>query len=128
MLNPARANSWTVASWSEPLGIPSLSFISALNYLEETRALAGVADVAVTETFHLHEHRVVVAVGEHFDDLQLVARRFAFHPQRVARAAEEGREAGLLREGQCFLVHESHHQHFGALGVLNDRRDQPVQL
>ena len=64
---------------------------------EKTGALAGVADVAVAQPLHLHQHRVVVAVDEHLDDLEPVARGLALHPELVARAAEEGGEAGAPR-------------------------------
>src|SRR3954447_15720319 len=98
MLNPARPNSWMVASCSEPFGMPSLSFIVCLPRacsavpvarvcvtrsclrdpsgcrLDETGPLAGVADIAVAEALHLQQHGVVVAIGEQLGDLQAVAR------------------------------------------------------
>src|SRR3954451_24687605 len=112
MLNPARAKSRIVASCRDPLGIPSLSFMRgdlvcacewvSSDRLEEAGALAGVTDIAVTQPLHLQQHRVIVAVGEHLNDLQAVAGGFALHPQRVASAAEEGGEAGLLGQRERF--------------------------
>src|SRR4051794_24463925 len=112
MLNPARAKSCTVASCREPLGMPSLSFIAGrfqsrssrrslrlrpFQRLEEAGSLAGVADVAVTLALHLQQHRVVVAIGEHFEHFEAVAGRLAFHPELVPGAAEEGGKSGCLR-------------------------------
>src|SRR5689334_19143949 len=146
MLKPARANSWIVASWSEPFGMPSFSVIAefhrsarrAKNGLSsalvvdqrsrETAARSGMADVAVAVPLHLEQHRIVVAVDEKGDDLERVARRLAFRPERLPRAAEEGGQAGAARRGERRLVHEADHQHFRALRVLDDRRDEPVQF
>ena len=103
MLKPARANSWIVASCSDPFGMPSLMSDvmcrslsgSRRTLAEEARPLAGVADVAVAEPRHLQQHRVLVAVDEQLaSTLQPVAGRLPLGPQRVARAAEERREAG----------------------------------
>src|SRR3989338_6191338 len=129
-LKPARAKSWTVASCSEPLGMPSLSFIiKALRSLvgqlsEEARSLARMAHVAVALPDDLHQHRVVVAIDEDVDDLEPVARCFALHPQRVARAAEEGGEAGASRQRERLFIHETDHQDLGGLRVLNHGRNQ----
>ena len=71
MLKPARANSWTVASCSEPFGMPSFECghgYSSL-VLKQVRC-AGVADVAVAQPLDLDEHRVVVAVHQQVDDLE----------------------------------------------------------
>src|SRR4051794_38147142 len=131
MLKPARAKSWTVASCSEPFGIPSFRVIvtapwpappreglarsaSALLLLVqrsvETGPRAGVAHVAVAEPPYFQQHGVVIAIDQDLGDRELVARGLAFHPQLVARAAEERREPGALRFGERDLVHETHHQ------------------
>src|SRR4051794_28900157 len=117
MLKPARANSWTVASCSEPLGMPSFSFIasppihhhahrghqgkhrtissvvSSVSFVliqrSKTCSRAGVADVAVAEALHLQQHGVIVAIDQELDHLELVAGGLALHPQLVAAAAEE---------------------------------------
>src|SRR5829696_8906343 len=103
MLKPARANSCTVASCSEPFGMPSLSNCATLVRLpEKTRPLAGVADVAIAEPRHLEQHRIVIAIDQHVGDLQPVPRRLSLGPQRVARAAEEGRKPGLAGPPQRF--------------------------
>ena len=60
---------------------------------EKARALARMTDESITEPVHLHQHRVVVAIDEDVDDFQAVAGCLAFHPELVARPAEEGREA-----------------------------------
>src|SRR5829696_4365420 len=171
MLNPARAKRCTVASCSEPFGMPSLSVIvvdstrrrpthkpqgsqglissdcvcsalsvatrvrhtysAAFRFIEravETGALAGVADVAVAEPLHFQQHRIVVAVDEDVDDLELVAGGLALHPQLVARAAEEGGVAGAPRFRERDVVHEAHHQHFGAARILDHRWNQSVEF
>ena len=97
-------------------------------HVEEACALARMTDVAVAEPLDLDEHRVVVAIDQHLDDLEPVAGRLALGPQLVARPAEEGGEAGRLRERERLFVHEADHQDLGALRVLDDRRNQPVEL
>src|SRR5215208_3740586 len=101
MLKPARANSWTVASCSEPFGMPSLSFMVlppiqhkgheghqekyptistfvaiasfVLIQRSKTRPCTGVAHVAVAQPLYFHQHGVVVAIDEDLDDLEFVA-------------------------------------------------------
>ena len=110
-------------------GFPFVSLVSiVLIQIAKARPGAGVADVPVAEPPHLEQHRVVVAVDEQVDDFELVAGRFALHPQLVARAAEERREAGAPRLGERDLVHEADHQDFGGLRVLDDGRNQPVEF
>src|SRR5439155_26124125 len=134
MLKPARAKSCTVASCSEPFGIPSLSFISGLAFrelirpLEKTGPLARVTDVAAAKALHPNEHRVLVAIDQEVTDGEPVAGRLALGPQLVARAAEECHIAGLARDVPGFLVHEPDHQHVAAPLVLHDRRYEPVKF
>src|SRR5919107_6057275 len=107
MLNPARANNWTVASCSEPFGMPSFRRGAAMPLRqrpEEARALARVTYVAVAEPCHLHQERVVVAIDQQLRHLQPVARGLPLGPQRVASAAEEGDVAGLPRPVERLLV------------------------
>src|SRR4051794_22123100 len=119
MLNPARANSWIVASCSEPFGIPSLSLATsgprlcrvARQLSVEAGPLAGVAHVPVTQPLHLQQHGIVVAIDQRRGDLETVAGGLALGPQLAARAAEKRREPGLERERQGILVHEPDHQH-----------------
>src|SRR2546422_3863584 len=104
MLKPARAKSCTVASCSEPFGIPSLSFISRLAFRELVRPpekaapLARMTDVAAAKALHAHEHRVLVAVDQQVADREPVAGRLALRPQFVTRAAEERHIAGFARD------------------------------
>src|SRR4051812_34723429 len=158
MLNPARANSWTVASCSEPFGIPSLSFMlftsgsgSGLQPLsgsggplpdrlgvwsltarvqlsKKTRALAGMTHVPVAEPLHPREHGVVVAIHEQRRDLQPIAGGLALGPQRVPGAAEEGGEAGAARDRERLFVHEADHEDLVGLVVLDHGRNQSLQL
>src|SRR3989304_2672246 len=99
MLKPARANSCTVASWSDPFGKPSVSTDGMVasrvigrslrrgrDAAEEARPLSRVAHVAVAETVDAHEHGVVVAVGLDVHDRQLVTGGLALGPERLARA------------------------------------------
>src|SRR5438128_6720245 len=108
MLNPARAKRATVASCSEPLGIPSLSVRAiALRHLpEKAGPRARVADIAVAEPGHLEEHRVVVAIDEQLGHLQAIPRGLTFRPERIARSTEERRKAGRLRFLECLVIHE----------------------
>ncbi len=94
----------------------------------ETGPGARMADIAVAEPLDLHQHRVVVAIDEDVDDLELVARGLALRPQGVARAAEERGVAGALRVGERLLVHEADHQHFRRLGVLDHCGNETVQF
>src|SRR5262245_58808780 len=120
MLNPARANSWIVASWSDPFGIPSLSVAIRLSVLirvlsvaicgqlpEEARSFTGVADVAIAETLHLEQDRVLVAIDAHLGHLQPVAGGLPLHPQLVARSAEEGGKPRRSRPLERLVVHET---------------------
>ena len=95
----------------------------------ETRALAGVADVAVAEALHFEQHRIVVAVDEHGSRPAGGCPRFRPSSTAVLRLRLKNvAKPGLLRQRPGFVVHEADHQHFVALGVLNDRRNQSVQL
>src|SRR6188472_2993469 len=97
MLKPARPNRCTVASCSEPLGMPSLRVraIVLLTFAlggaarrdlsEEAGSLAGVADVAVPEPRHLQQHRVLVAIDQQVGHLQAVSRGLPLRPELVAR-------------------------------------------
>src|SRR5919109_4334907 len=97
MLKPARAKRCTVASCSEPFGMPSFSFISGLasalrepvGVPEKAGPLARVAHVPAAEAFDADEHRVLVAIDQEVPDGEPVARGLALGPERVARAAEE---------------------------------------
>src|SRR5438093_10213973 len=134
MLKPARAKSCTVASCSEPFGIPSLSFISGLAFRELIRPpekagpLARVTDVAAAKALHADEHRVLVAIDQEVADREPVAGRLALRPQLVARAAEERHIAGLTRDVPGLLVHEPDHQHVAGPLVLHDCRYEPVKF
>src|SRR2546425_10140506 len=134
MLKPARAKSCTVASCSEPFGIPSLSFISGLAFRElvrtpeKARPLDGVTDVAAAKALHAHEHGVLVAVDQQVADREPVAGRLTLRPQLVARAAEERHVAGFARDVPGLLVHEPDHQHVAGPLVLHDCRYEPVKF
>src|SRR3990172_13004111 len=100
MLKPARAKSCTVASCSDPFGNPSLSTMTVScprKRCRETTARAGVAHSTVAEAPHLQQDRIVVAIGEHLDDLEAIAGRLALRPQRLPRAGVERRIAGRSR-------------------------------
>ena len=53
---------------------------------------------------------------------------FAFDPELLARAAEEGDIAGFERLGECGFVHEAEHENAPGFVFLNDGRDEPVEL
>src|SRR5262245_49221676 len=136
MLKPARAKSCTVASCSEPFGIPSFSFISGLASAlgepvgppEKAGPLARVTDVPAAEAFDADEHRVLVAVDQQVPDREPVARRLALRPELVAGAAEEGDVTRLAREVPRLLVHEPDHEHLAAPLVLDDGGHEPVKF
>src|SRR5262245_13170464 len=79
-LNPARANSWTVASCNDPLGIPSFSFIGLRQRPKEARALARVTDVAVAKALHLYQHGILIAVDEQRFHLETIPGGLALRP------------------------------------------------
>ena len=57
-----------------------------------------------------------------------MAGAFAFDPELVAGAAEEGDVAGGERFVERFAIHEADHEHAFGGGVLDDGRDQAVLL
>jgi hypothetical protein len=57
-----------------------------------------------------------------------MARRFTFHPELIARAAEERDEAGFNGLAKRLLVHEADHQHAPGLLVLNDGGEDAVEF
>src|ERR1700756_4454488 len=73
---------------------------------------AFVADKAIALDFDAEEQRVVVAVGNGFENAEPVAAGFAFHPELLAGAAPEGDEAGLEGGPVAFRVEEADHEHF----------------
>src|SRR5690242_2543087 len=87
-----------------------------------------MADVAVAEPLHLQQHRIVVAVDEYLLNREAVSRCLSLHPERLARAAEEGGEPAFFGGFERRFVHEAHHQHLAALGVLDDRRDETIEF
>ena len=62
------------------------------------------------------------------DNSEAIAGRFSLHPQLAAGPAEERRESGGDGHVERLLVHESHHQHLRRAFVLDDGRDQSVEL
>jgi hypothetical protein len=87
-----------------------------------------MTNIPIAFSIDFHQHRVIVAVDENLANFETVAGRFAFGPQRVARAAEERDVAALTRDLPRAIVHEADHEHFAAGRILYDCRDQPVQL
>ena len=57
-----------------------------------------------------------------------MAGALAFHPQLVARAAEEGHVAGFDGLAEGFIVHESDHEDTAGLVILDDGGNQAVEL
>src|SRR5215831_1728482 len=111
MLNPARAKSCTVASWSDPLGRPSLSFIvgGLLDLCEKTGPLSRVTYVAFAFAARVHENRVLVAIDQHGLHGKPVAGRLSLGPQSVAGPRKERHVAGLACLRERRFVHETHH-------------------
>ncbi len=59
---------------------------------------------------NFHQQSILVAIQQHINELQVVARRFAFGPEPLFGAAEEGNP--LFAQGfvVSFLVHETQHE------------------
>ena len=105
-----------------------VSFVSIRESPIEAAPLTRVTDVPVTEPLHLHQHRIFIAIDEDRHDFELVPRRFTFHPELLARAAEKRRVAGALRVRERLLVHEPDHQDLRRFGILNHSRHEPIEL
>src|SRR5262245_49510749 len=88
--------------------------LDVLQLAKEAGALAGVADIAVSETRDTKQHGVFIAVLEDTPHLQSIARGLTLGPEFPACAAEERGESGSVRHGKRLLVHESDHEHFAA--------------
>ena len=93
---------------------------------EEAASLAGVACRATW--IDNYQERVPIAVNRHRDYTLGVARRFAFMPQALARAAPKPGLAGLFHFIQGFPVDVSEHQDFPGDAILNYGRHQPVGI
>src|SRR5688572_21653580 len=94
----------------------------------KTRPLARMTGDPVAERHHLQQDGVLVAVHQDPLDLEPVARGLPLGPQRAAAPAEERREAGVARLAQRLVVHEADHQYFAGALVLDDRRNQAIEL
>src|SRR5262249_32217472 len=95
---------------------------------EKTRSVAGVTHVSVTQTLHLDQHCIVVAVDQTRRNRETISRCLPLHPELAARATEERRIPSPFGLIQCLLVHESNHEHLGRLGVLDHGRNKSIQL
>ena len=83
---------------------------------------------AGAERFDSDQHGVLIAIGGDLLDDQTVAGGFTLQPELVARAAEEGGEAGFDGLPKCLFVHEADHQHAAGGVVLNDGGDEAVEF
>src|SRR4026209_607586 len=95
---------------------------------KKTRPLPRVTGHTVAERVDFDQHGVVVAVDEDPLHLEPVPGRLALGPQLAARAAEERGEAGLAGLAQRFVVHEADYQHLAGAIVLDDRRNESIEL
>ena len=93
---------------------------------EEAASLAGVACRATW--IDNYQERVPIAINRHRDYTLGVARRFAFMPQALARAAPKPGLAGLFHFIERLRVDISKHQNFRSHAVLNNRRHQSVVI
>jgi hypothetical protein len=84
--------------------------------------------VSISLTRDFQQQGIVVTIDQHRSDAQAIPRRFPLHPERVARAAEEGGVPRGARAVEGFLVHEAHHQHFRRFVVLNNGGNQSVEF
>ena len=83
---------------------------------------------AVAQPYDPQQHGVIVAVDENPSDCQPIPRRFALHPERASRTAEEGGVARSPRLVEGGLVHEAHHQDLIAVIVLHNGWYQAIEL
>jgi hypothetical protein len=95
---------------------------------EKAAPFARVADVPIALPLGFHQHRVIVAVDEQIPYGEAVAGGFPLGPESVTRAAEERHVARSPRDIPGLLVHEAHHEHFAAPGILHDRGYQTAKL
>jgi len=72
------------------------------------------------------DERVLVAIGEDFDDFLDVAAFFAFVPEPLAAAAEVDGFAEGEGEAEGFLVHEGDHEDGAGDGVDGDGGDEAI--
>jgi hypothetical protein len=93
----------------------------------EAALVAVVADAGPCG-FDAHQHGVLVAIGGDFLHGEAVAGGLALEPELLARAAVEGGETGLDGAAEGFLVHVADHQDAAGIVILDDRRDQSVEL
>src|SRR5207244_1004051 len=76
----------------------------------------------------LDDDGVLVAVDEDLGGVDVVAIILALDPNAPERAAEERDAPGLERSLPRLVVHEGRHQDIAAVGVLDDNRDEAVEL
>jgi len=93
---------------------------------EEAASLAGVTCRAAR--LDNYQERVAIAINRDRDYTLCVARRFAFMPQALARAAPKPGLAGLFHFIQRLPVDVSEHQDFPGDAILNYGRHQPVAI
>jgi hypothetical protein len=94
---------------------------------EEAALVTFVADPR-SQRFHLHQHRIAIAIGRDLLHHQPVPGAFALEPQLAPRAAIEGGEAGLHRLAEGLFVHVADHQNAARGVVLNDGGDEAVRF
>ena len=92
---------------------------------EEAGAVAGVAGTGAF-LIDAEDERVLVAIGEDFDDFLDVAAFFAFVPEPLAAAAEVDGFAEGEGEAEGFLVHEGDHEDGAGDGVDGDGGDEAI--
>jgi len=72
------------------------------------------------------EECVAVAVDPDLLDVLAMAARLAFLPEFVAAPRVVVRQAGFARPLQGLAGDVREHQHIAGIGILCDRRDQPL--
>ena len=74
----------------------------------------------------LDEQGVAIAVDVHIHYVEVVTAGLALGPKGLACATIEGDTAFGLCLLKSFLVHVAEHQHFEAVGILDDDGEKPV--
>ena len=76
----------------------------------------------------LDEQRVVVTVVENLNDTEHIARGLALGPKAIACAAPEGHKTCLDGLVVGFLVHEAKHEDLAGHSILDNGRNEALQL
>src|SRR5215472_11510688 len=81
-----------------------------------------------TFDFYANEYGIAIAISAGGNHAEPIARRLALCPQFLSRAAEKCDISAAKSTFECFLIHESDHQHCAVGVTLYDGRNQAAQF